>query len=89
MFTAARAHRAPHGVKRSAIARAWYPATTLADLKEAQYSRVVVPVEGEGKILVQELGGTRLLPRDHSIHSKEFGTLDGKCTFQAPQDTCL
>lgn len=52
--------------RRRVIARVWHPATTLAELKEAQYKRVVVPVEGEGKILVQELDGAQLRLRQHS-----------------------
>ena len=56
---AAVSHRTPIGRRRT-IARAWHSATTLADLKEAQYSRAVVPVEGKGKILVQETDGEAL-----------------------------
>lgn len=44
--------------RRSTVPRAWQKLTTLSELKEAKFSRVVVPVEGAGKILIQELDGT-------------------------------
>lgn len=52
--------------RKSTVPRAWQKLTTLSELKEAKFSRVVVPVEGVGKILVQELEGTHLhrLPID-------------------------
>lgn len=47
--------------RKSTVPHAWQQLTTLSELKDAKFSRVVVPVEGAGKILVQELDGAARL----------------------------
>lgn len=58
--------------RKSTVPRAWQQLTTLSELKEAKFSRVVVPIEGAGKILVQELDGTPLhpMPPDRDSHAR-------------------
>jgi hypothetical protein len=55
--------------RASVASKAWKKVVNLPDLQQAQYKRVVVPVESAGnsfKILVQELNG-ELAPGQTSI----------------------
>jgi hypothetical protein len=65
MFVATVTPRASPAARISTVARAWQPATTLSELKESKFNRVVVPVEGEGKILVQEMDGPFFMKKLH------------------------
>eukprot|EP00892_Ulva_mutabilis_P000340 jgi/Ulvmu1/10306/UM060_0108.1 len=73
--------------RTSTVPRAWQKLTTLPELKEAKFSRVVVPVDGVGKILVQELDGEVYAVSNKCTH---LGLpLQGKIVGQEVVDGCV